>query len=121
MTSRYNDLRVEEDEQKAQQDVKADLTDNITSLERTCQEGARKSGKRKEHLMGTNHLFKWTTAAENIGTHPNGPWWASFDEKEFRDILADLTEFTDYVHELTHDINARDLERSTERTTWNWH
>jgi hypothetical protein len=56
MTNRYDDLRVEKDARKAEQRMKADLTDNFTSLESKWQEGVRKSEKHKEHLIGTNNL-----------------------------------------------------------------
>ena len=36
---------------------------------------------------------------------------AAFGEEKFRGILAELTEFTDYLHELTHDINAPESEK----------
>ena len=111
MTNRYSDLRVDKDPQKAEQALKTNMKESLTTLEAKWQESVRKSTKRKEHLLGTNHLFKWVDVAKKIGTHPQSLWWAAFNEKKFREILAELTEFTDYLHELMHDLHAKESER----------
>lgn len=116
LTNRYKSLRADEDQRKVEEALKASVADSYVTLKQKWKENVRKSPKRKEHLRGTNHLFKWFDMTKDVATEPKRLWWAAFDEKVFRSLLQELIEYNNYLHEIMHGHHARRLEETSRKT-----
>ena len=116
LTNRYKSLRATETEEEKQQKLQSNITETYITLQLKWKNSVKKSEGRKEHLMGTNHIFKWFELFREIVKQPQSFWWAAFDEKVFKKILLELVEYNNYLHELMHGHNARKLTELSRKT-----
>ena len=72
--------------------------------------------KLKSHMKGTNHIVKYYQIGKDIVKHPKRLRWTAFDEKEFVDLVKDLSGYNDFLHGLLQGEYSRRLEERTKRT-----
>lgn len=75
-----------------------------------------KSAKKRKHIRGTNHLIAMGKNTKDLLVDPKRLQWVVFDEDVFKDMLRQVTEYNNYLHELMQGHHARKLEEMTRST-----
>lgn len=123
LNGKYEDLRPDQTTSQALIQGDVHLQAEYSSLRVNWS----KSVKEREHRKGTNHLIrggiwmgsKTKAGGKNAGevfSHPRRLVWAWFDAEVFKELLAKLAGYNNYLTELMHGHYLRQLEEATRKT-----
>jgi hypothetical protein len=114
LNARYNELHPEKayggttavDAKAAREEARdKDVTTQILSLELAY----NKTKKKRDHMLGTNHVRASASALWELGKNPKRFRWVMRDEKTFTELLKDLRFQRKRLQELISDYQARTI------------
>jgi hypothetical protein len=109
---RYEQLKILETPAQKQEALETNVREEFASIAVKYE----KSAKKRRHARGTNHLIAMGKNIMDVVTEPKRLRWVVFDEGVFKDLLRQLTEYNNYLHELMQGHHARKLEEMTRST-----
>ena len=112
VNGKYLELRPPQDSTLEKEAIELDLVEGFSGVSLSYERKVRG----KKYPRGMNHVSRNAAMARNIIKNPRRLKWVAFDEKVFLKLLARLTELNDYLQELLHGNQARELERTTQKT-----
>lgn len=111
INGRYAQLKPKE-EAKENRDAEAEDLDLVEEFQQVSLSYEKKTGERK-YLRGLGHIAKTASMVKGVVRNPKQLIWVAFDADVFVKLLGRLTDLNDYLVELMHGSQARQLELTT--------
>ena len=110
--TQYIQLRPDDDPESRQEAEELELIEEFKHVSLSYEKTARE----RKYPRGFNHIAKSTAMARDIVKNPKRLRWVAFDSDIFLKLLGRLTELNDYLVELLHGQQARELDETTKKT-----
>jgi hypothetical protein len=115
LNSKYIQLQPQTEAQRDQA-YAVDISATFSTLKLKWENGIEGSPRRKEYWKGTNHIVRYCKTAKDIVKEPKRLLWVGIDEENFKQLLQELRENNNYLHELLSGQAAKRLEDTTMKT-----
>lgn len=117
INGRYTQLHPPKDGSTEKRDAKteAEELDLVEEFQQVSVSYERTKGERK-YVRGLNHIAKTASMTKDVFQNPKRLKWVAFDADVFTKLLGRLTDLNDYLVELMHGSQARQLEQTTQKT-----
>ena len=113
INGRYVQLRPDKGLGAEEDAIESKLVEEVKEISLSYEKRAAE----KKYPRGTNHIacatIRVAAMAKEIVKNPRCRKWIAFDENVFISLLKRLTELNDYLHDLMHGYQARELEKMT--------